>query len=145
MPVSCCYGDAATAFRRVGSALTWYGSVPQIKNQLKYMVPGARVVRGVDWKWRDQDGVPQGVGTTMSELHNGTARPTAAIRSWGCLAACTGSVIVIANCMPLQLPENGRFARRLVVEAVLLTGSHYRFQYWLLCFVRAPLAQYMDV
>ena len=36
------------------------------------MVPGARVVRGVDWKWRDQDGVPQGVGTTMSELHNGT-------------------------------------------------------------------------
>ncbi|XP_043220195.1 E3 ubiquitin-protein ligase HECTD1-like [Amphibalanus amphitrite] len=43
----------------------------QIKNQLKYMVPGARVVRGVDWKWRDQDGVPQGVGTTMSELHNG--------------------------------------------------------------------------
>ncbi|XP_039207837.1 E3 ubiquitin-protein ligase HECTD1 isoform X7 [Crotalus tigris] len=30
---------------------------------LKYMVPGARVIRGIDWKWRDQDGSPQGEGT----------------------------------------------------------------------------------
>ncbi|NXD68096.1 HECD1 ligase, partial [Eolophus roseicapillus] len=38
---------------------------------LKYMVPGARVIRGIDWKWRDQDGSPQGEGTVTGELHNG--------------------------------------------------------------------------
>nr|3DKM_A Chain A, E3 ubiquitin-protein ligase HECTD1 [Homo sapiens] len=38
---------------------------------LKYMVPGARVTRGLDWKWRDQDGSPQGEGTVTGELHNG--------------------------------------------------------------------------
>ena len=30
---------------------------------------GARVMRGVDWKWRDQDGC--GEGTITGELHNG--------------------------------------------------------------------------
>ena len=35
------------------------------------MVPGARVIRGLDWKWRDQDGSPQGEGTVTGELHNG--------------------------------------------------------------------------
>ncbi|XP_076442551.1 E3 ubiquitin-protein ligase HECTD1-like isoform X4 [Babylonia areolata] len=38
---------------------------------LKQMVPGARVVRGMDWKWRDQDGNPPGEGTVTGELHNG--------------------------------------------------------------------------
>ncbi|XP_075923722.1 E3 ubiquitin-protein ligase HECTD1 isoform X2 [Petromyzon marinus] len=38
---------------------------------LKYLVPGARVVRGIDWKWRDQDGNPPGDGTVTGELHNG--------------------------------------------------------------------------
>lgn len=34
-----------------------------VKSQLlKHMVVGARVVRGVDWKWRDQDGNPPGEG-----------------------------------------------------------------------------------
>ncbi|XP_047593878.1 E3 ubiquitin-protein ligase HECTD1 isoform X6 [Lutra lutra] len=37
---------------------------------LKYVVPGARVIRGLDWKWRDQDGSPQGEGTVTGELHN---------------------------------------------------------------------------
>ncbi|XP_075281257.1 E3 ubiquitin-protein ligase HECTD1 isoform X11 [Opisthocomus hoazin] len=41
---------------------------------LKYMVPGARVIRGIDWKWRDQDGSPQGEGTVTGELHNGTTQ-----------------------------------------------------------------------
>ena len=36
------------------------------------MVPGARVMRGMDWKWRDQDGNPPGEGTVTGELHNGT-------------------------------------------------------------------------
>ena len=42
-------------------------------NMVKHMVVGARVVRGIDWKWRDQDG-PSGVlgaGTVTGELHNG--------------------------------------------------------------------------
>ncbi|CAH1802965.1 unnamed protein product, partial [Owenia fusiformis] len=38
---------------------------------LKQMVPGARVVRGMDWKWREQDGSPTGEGTVTGELHNG--------------------------------------------------------------------------
>ena len=40
-------------------------------NVLRQMVPGARVVRGMDWKWRDQDGSPPGEGTVSGELHNG--------------------------------------------------------------------------
>uniref|UniRef100_H2Z100 E3 ubiquitin-protein ligase n=1 Tax=Ciona savignyi TaxID=51511 RepID=H2Z100_CIOSA len=35
----------------------------------KQMVPGARVVRGVDWKWRNQDS--RGLGTVNSAIHNG--------------------------------------------------------------------------
>ncbi|XP_036397798.1 E3 ubiquitin-protein ligase HECTD1 isoform X4 [Megalops cyprinoides] len=38
---------------------------------MKYIVPGARVVRGIDWKWRDQDGTPAGEGTVTGEAHNG--------------------------------------------------------------------------
>lgn len=39
---------------------------------LRQLVSGARVVRGMDWKWRDQDGTPSGEGTVTGELHNGT-------------------------------------------------------------------------
>ncbi|KYN06757.1 E3 ubiquitin-protein ligase HECTD1 [Cyphomyrmex costatus] len=38
---------------------------------LKHLVAGVRVARGLDWKWRDQDGVPPGEGTVTGELHNG--------------------------------------------------------------------------
>ena len=38
---------------------------------MKRLVVGARVLRGVDWKWRDQDGTPPGVGTVTGELRNG--------------------------------------------------------------------------
>ena len=38
---------------------------------MKYIVPGARVVRGIDWKWRDQDGNPAGEGAVTGEAHNG--------------------------------------------------------------------------
>ncbi|CAI5697222.1 unnamed protein product [Oreochromis niloticus] len=43
---------------------------------MKYIVPGARVVRGIDWKWRDQDGNPPGEGTVTGEAHNGPASTT---------------------------------------------------------------------
>ena len=38
---------------------------------MKNLMLGARVQRGVDWKWRDQDGSPSGVGTVTGELRNG--------------------------------------------------------------------------
>ncbi|KAK3576282.1 hypothetical protein CHS0354_036017 [Potamilus streckersoni] len=38
---------------------------------LKQLVPGARVKRGMDWKWRDQDGIPPGEGIVSGDLHNG--------------------------------------------------------------------------
>ncbi len=38
---------------------------------LRHMTVGARVVRGIDWKWRDQDGSPGYEGMVTSELHNG--------------------------------------------------------------------------
>lgn len=38
---------------------------------LKHVTVGARVVRGIDWKWRDQDGNPAGEGTVTGELHSG--------------------------------------------------------------------------
>lgn len=34
---------------------------------------GTRIIRGPDWKWRDQDGNPPGEGTVTGELHNGNA------------------------------------------------------------------------
>ena len=32
---------------------------------------GTRIARGVDWKWRDQDGTPPVGGTVIGELKNG--------------------------------------------------------------------------
>ncbi|XP_055645002.1 E3 ubiquitin-protein ligase Ufd4 isoform X2 [Toxorhynchites rutilus septentrionalis] len=43
----------------------------QIRAQLKYITQGARVIRGVDWHWDDQDGSPPGEGTVTGEIHNG--------------------------------------------------------------------------
>ena len=35
----------------------------------KQMIPGARVVRSSDWKWKQQDG--SGVGTVNSSISSG--------------------------------------------------------------------------
>ncbi|XP_038107081.1 E3 ubiquitin-protein ligase Ufd4 isoform X3 [Culex quinquefasciatus] len=43
----------------------------QIRAQLKYITQGARVIRGVDWHWDDQDGAHPGEGTVTGEIHNG--------------------------------------------------------------------------
>lgn len=44
----------------------------QIRTQtLRYVTVGARVVRGIDWKWKDQDGNPPGEGTVTGEIHSG--------------------------------------------------------------------------
>lgn len=39
------------------------------KQSLHLLTVGARVARGVDWKWRDQDGT--GEGTVTGNLHSG--------------------------------------------------------------------------
>lgn len=39
------------------------------KQSLSLLSVGARVTRGVDWKWRDQDG--PGEGTVTGNLHSG--------------------------------------------------------------------------
>ncbi|XP_062863375.1 E3 ubiquitin-protein ligase HECTD1 isoform X3 [Trichomycterus rosablanca] len=51
---------------------------------MKYIVPGARVVRGIDWKWRDQDGNPQGEGTVTGEAHNGPPTPWSSMAKNNC-------------------------------------------------------------
>ena len=38
---------------------------------LRQLVGGSRVTRGIDWKWRDQDGSATAEGTITGELHNG--------------------------------------------------------------------------
>jgi len=40
------------------------------KQSLNLLTIGARVTRGVDWKWRDQDG--SGEGTVTGNIHSGT-------------------------------------------------------------------------
>ncbi|XP_017331290.1 E3 ubiquitin-protein ligase HECTD1 isoform X3 [Ictalurus punctatus] len=51
---------------------------------MKYIVPGARVVRGIDWKWRDQDGNPPGEGTVTGEAHNGPPTPWSSLAKNNC-------------------------------------------------------------
>ena len=41
------------------------------QNVMKKLAIGVRVVRGVDWKWRDQDGSTPSVGMVIGELRNG--------------------------------------------------------------------------
>lgn len=43
----------------------------QVRSQLKHLTQGARVIRGVDWRWEDQDGNPPCEGTVTGEIHNG--------------------------------------------------------------------------
>lgn len=42
-----------------------------VRSQLKMIAQGARVVRGPDWRWDDQDGTPSQEGVVTGEIHNG--------------------------------------------------------------------------
>lgn len=42
-----------------------------VRSQLKLITQGARVVRGPDWRWDDQDGNPPCEGVVTGEVHNG--------------------------------------------------------------------------
>ena len=64
---SLCPGKAA---REVEAALRRQRRL--IRSQmLKHLNVGSKVVRGVDWKWKDQDGSPPGEGLVTGELQNG--------------------------------------------------------------------------
>ncbi len=41
------------------------------QNVMKKLSIGVRVMRGVDWKWRDQDSTPYACGTITGKLRNG--------------------------------------------------------------------------
>lgn len=43
----------------------------QVRSQLKNFTQGSRVLRGVDWRWDDQDGSIPCEGVITSEIHNG--------------------------------------------------------------------------
>ena len=42
-----------------------------IRTQLKMITQGARVIRGPDWRWDDQDGNPPCEGVVTGDIHNG--------------------------------------------------------------------------
>ncbi|CAG9785575.1 unnamed protein product [Diatraea saccharalis] len=74
-----------TAPRQCGGSGTGVGSTPAGGTQgsgggararrwsrgARGLCAGARVLRGPDWKWRDQDGPHPAMGTVTSDLHNG--------------------------------------------------------------------------
>ncbi|XP_049867951.1 E3 ubiquitin-protein ligase Ufd4 isoform X3 [Pectinophora gossypiella] len=47
------------------------GGTRRLSRGTRGLCAGARVLRGPDWKWRDQDGPHPAMGTVTSDLHNG--------------------------------------------------------------------------
>ncbi|XP_047508837.1 E3 ubiquitin-protein ligase HECTD1 isoform X4 [Pieris napi] len=61
-----------TSVAAVTSASTGSGSrTRRMSRNARGVCVGARVARGPDWKWRDQDGAQPAMGTVTSDLHNG--------------------------------------------------------------------------
>ncbi|XP_075974735.1 ubiquitin fusion-degradation 4-like isoform X4 [Anticarsia gemmatalis] len=60
-------GGAATG----GSAAAGGARARRWARGARAVCAGARVLRGPDWKWRDQDGPHPALGTVTSDLHNG--------------------------------------------------------------------------
>ena len=71
--IGACTDQLGKAAREMENALRKQRRL--LKHQVKsQFTVGAHVVRGIDWKWRDQDGNPPSVGTITGELHNGKCR-----------------------------------------------------------------------
>lgn len=70
LSVCVCVGFAGKAAREIEAAVR--SQRKHIKqNVMKKLGIGVRVTRGIDWKWRDQDGPPFSCGTVTGELRNG--------------------------------------------------------------------------
>ena len=61
---------------------------------MRKLTTGARVVRGVDWKWREQDGSHPGVGTVTGELRNGECVCCACVYVWRLIVSKPSDLIV---------------------------------------------------
>lgn len=81
----------------------------QIRTQLKFITAGARVVRGVDWRWDDQDGAPAGEGVVTGEIHNGwiDVKWDHGVRNSYRMGAEGKFDLRLANCDNLQQLEGG--------------------------------------
>ncbi|XP_069494583.1 E3 ubiquitin-protein ligase HECTD1 isoform X3 [Ambystoma mexicanum] len=103
---------------------------------LKYMVPGARVIRGIDWKWREQDGSSQGEGTVTGELHNGTTQSWSSLVKNNCVDKTTAagsssrkgsssSVCSVASSSDISL-SSSKMERRAesVLEQSIVPGAN---------------------
>uniref|UniRef100_A0A6M2DZQ3 E3 ubiquitin-protein ligase n=1 Tax=Xenopsylla cheopis TaxID=163159 RepID=A0A6M2DZQ3_XENCH len=80
-----------------------------LRSQIKHIQPGARVMRGIDWKWRDQDGTPPGEGTVTGDIHNGwiDVKWDHGIRNSYRMGAEGGASNVIANCQSSNNQHSG--------------------------------------
>lgn len=80
----------------------------QIRAQLKHITTGARVVRGVDWRWDDQDG-RNGEGTVTGEIHNGwiDVKWDHGVRNSYRMGAEGKYDLKLANCDNLSMFEGG--------------------------------------
>ncbi|XP_045534759.1 E3 ubiquitin-protein ligase HECTD1 isoform X2 [Papilio machaon] len=73
-PRQCAGSGAAATTGAAAGAATGGGCVARARRWsrgARGLCVGARVMRGVDWKWRDQDGPHPALGTVTSDLHNG--------------------------------------------------------------------------
>lgn len=88
----------------------------QIRAQLKHITPGARVVRGVDWRWDDQDGPQPGEGVVTGEIHNGwiDVKWDHGVRNSYRMGAEGKFDLKLANCDNLPLLEGGTSSNTLV-------------------------------
>ncbi|EDW86666.2 uncharacterized protein Dwil_GK23521 [Drosophila willistoni] len=82
----------------------------QIRAQLKHLTAGARVVRGVDWRWEDQDGFSE--GTITGEIHNGwiDVKWDHGVRNSYRMGAEGKYDLKLANCENLSIFEGGNYA-----------------------------------
>lgn len=80
----------------------------QIRAQLKHITTGARVVRGVDWRWEDQDS-NGGEGTVTGEIHNGwiDVKWDHGVRNSYRMGAEGKYDLKLANCDNLSVLEGG--------------------------------------
>ncbi|KAJ6649764.1 E3 ubiquitin-protein ligase Ufd4 [Pseudolycoriella hygida] len=88
----------------------------QIRAQLKHITPGARVVRGVDWRWDDQDGPQPGEGVVTGEIHNGwiDVKWDHGVRNSYRMGAEGKFDLKLANCDNLPLLEGGTSSNTFV-------------------------------
>uniref|UniRef100_W8ARD3 E3 ubiquitin-protein ligase n=1 Tax=Ceratitis capitata TaxID=7213 RepID=W8ARD3_CERCA len=96
----------------------------QIRAQLKHITTGARVVRGVDWRWDDQDGCCE--GTVTGEIHNGwiDVKWDHGGRNSYRMGAEGKYDLKLANCDNLSMFEGGNsIAPTTATAAVSTTGG----------------------